>query len=134
MCQSENDIPVLTKHVELMTLQNTSITVPEPVFTIQLDMHVPEVRDSPDAEILENLHGVPNNEDEYPNLQLSVNINHNIYPYCYLIQNQAIYHHRIITFNSIIHLITKMIMITTKSRCTLQTPKMMMTSLQLQII
>ena len=38
-------------------------------------MHVPEVRDSPDAEILENLHGVPNNEDEYPNLQLSVNIN-----------------------------------------------------------
>ena len=76
VCQSENDIPIVTKHVELMTLQNTSITVPEPVFTIQLDMHVPEVRDSPDAEILEkNLHGVPNNEDEYPNLQLSVNIN-----------------------------------------------------------
>ena len=75
MCQSENDIPVLTKHVEPTTLQNTSITVPEPVFTIQLDMHVPEVRDSPDAEILKNLHGVPNNEDDYPNVQLSVNIN-----------------------------------------------------------
>ena len=75
VCQSENDTPLVTKHVELTTLQNTSITVPEPVFTIQLDMHVPEVRDSPDAEILENLHGVPNNEDEYPNLQLSVNIN-----------------------------------------------------------
>ena len=75
VCQSENDIPVLTKHVEPMTLRNTSITVPEPVFTIQLHMHVPEVRDFPDAEILENLHGVPNNEDDYPNVQLSVNIN-----------------------------------------------------------
>ena len=75
VCQSENDIPLVTKHVELMTLQNTSITVPEPVFAIQLDIYVPEVRDSPDAEILENLHGVPNNEDEYPNLQLLVNIN-----------------------------------------------------------
>ena len=36
VCQSENDIPVLTKHVEPTTLQNTSITVPEPIFTIQL--------------------------------------------------------------------------------------------------
>ena len=35
VCQSENDIPIVTKHVELTTLQNTSITVPEPVFTIQ---------------------------------------------------------------------------------------------------
>ena len=56
VCQSENDMPVLTKHVERTTLQSTSITVPEPVFTIQLDMHVPEVRDSPYSEILENLH------------------------------------------------------------------------------
>ena len=40
VCQSENNIPVLTKHVELTTLQNTSITVPEPVFTIQLDMYM----------------------------------------------------------------------------------------------
>ena len=32
VCQSENDMPVLTKHVERTTLQNTSITVPEPVF------------------------------------------------------------------------------------------------------
>ena len=56
--QSENDIPVLTKHVELTTSQNTStgVTVPEPVFTIQLDMHVPDVTDSPNPEILENLH------------------------------------------------------------------------------
>ena len=56
VCQSENDMPVLTKHVEQTTLQNTSITVSEPVFTIQLDMHIPEVRDSPYSEILKNLH------------------------------------------------------------------------------
>ena len=43
-------------------------------------MHVPEVRDSPDAEILKNPHFVPNNEDEYPNLQLSVNINSQYLP------------------------------------------------------
>ena len=77
VCQSENDIPVLTKHVELTTLQNTStvVTVPEPVFTIQLDMHVPEVTDSPNPEILENLHDFQNNEDDYPNVQILVNIN-----------------------------------------------------------
>ena len=75
--QSENDIPVLTKHVEPTTSQNTStgVTVPEPVFTIQLDMHVPDVTDSPNPEILKNLHDFRNNEDDYPNVQILVNIN-----------------------------------------------------------